>query len=257
MVDGVKEAGTRHTADFQVTPSGEYAVFPSTLPLTGYENAGYAEVYRYAAASKTLDCASCDPTNASATGDATLASDGLSLSADGRVFFNAADALAPRDLDEKEDAYEWEEQGFATRFGTNCQTAGGCVGLISTGTSPFNSSLLGVSADGTDAYFFTRDTLVPQDENGKLVKIYDARAGGGFPYEPPPPPCKASDECHGPGSASPGPPTINTLTGTSGNLSSTERARTCKVGFAKKKGKCIRRSHLSKRHHHRKGDRHG
>ena len=52
--------------------------------------------------------------------------------------------------------------------------------LISTGTSPFDSSLLGVSADGTDAYFFTRDTLVPSDENGSRVKIYDARAGGGF-----------------------------------------------------------------------------
>ena len=47
--------------------------------------------------------------------------------------------------------------------------------LISTGTSPFGSSLLGVSADGTDAYFFTRDKLVTQDENGTRVKIYDAR----------------------------------------------------------------------------------
>ena len=42
------------------------------------------------------------------------------------------------------------------------KASGGCLGLISTGTSPFDSSLLGVSADGTDAYFFTRDTLVPQ-----------------------------------------------------------------------------------------------
>ena len=38
--------------------------------------------------------------------------------------------------------------------------------LISTGTSPFASSLLGVSANGTDAYFFTRDTLTPRIENG-------------------------------------------------------------------------------------------
>ncbi len=38
-----------------------------------------------------LDCASCDPTNAAATGDATLASDGLSLTDDGRVFFNSTE----------------------------------------------------------------------------------------------------------------------------------------------------------------------
>ena len=179
------------------------------------------------------------------------------LANDGRVFFNSTDALAPRDLDEKEDAYEWEQQGFATKFGTNCQTAGGCLGLISTGISPFNSSLLGVSSDGTDAYFFTRDTLVPQDENGKLVKIYDARAGGGFPYEPPPPPCKASDECHGPGSVAPEPPTINTVTGTRGDVPATQSARRCKTGFVKEKGKCIRRAHKPKRHHHRKVHRHG
>ena len=37
-----------------------------------------------------------------------LASDGLSLTDDGRVFFNSTDALAPRDLDETGDVYEWE-----------------------------------------------------------------------------------------------------------------------------------------------------
>ena len=53
---------------------------------------------------------------------------------------------------------------------------------ISTGTSPFDSSLLSVSANGTDAYFFTRDTLAPQDENGPTVKIYDARERRRLPY---------------------------------------------------------------------------
>ena len=71
--------------------------------------------------------------------------------------------------------------------------------LISTGTSPFDSSLLGASADGTDAFFFTRDRLVPQDANGTLVKLYDARADGGFCPRPTAGRCKASDECHGAG----------------------------------------------------------
>ena len=33
VLDAVKEAETRNTADFQVTPSGEFAVFTSTAPL--------------------------------------------------------------------------------------------------------------------------------------------------------------------------------------------------------------------------------
>ncbi len=89
--------------------------------------------------------------------------------------------------------------------------------LISTGGSPFDSSLLSASADGTDAFFFTRDTLVPQDENGTLAKVYDAREDGGFPFLPDPVPCKASDECHGAGSAAPGPLPIGTITGNGGN----------------------------------------
>ena len=59
---------------------------------------------------------------------------------------------------------------------------GDCLALISAGTSPFDSGLLGATADGKDAYFFTRDSLVPQDKNGPTMKIYDAREGGGFPY---------------------------------------------------------------------------
>ena len=80
--------------------------------------------------------------------------------------------------------------------------------LISAGTSPFDSSLLAASADGTDVYFFTRDTLAPQDENGPAIKIYDARENGGFLSIPPRQPCQASDECHGPSSSAPPPPTI-------------------------------------------------
>ena len=32
------------------------------------------------------------------------------------------------------------------------------------------------------------------------MRIYDAREGGGFFHIPAPPQCRASDECHGPGS---------------------------------------------------------
>ena len=47
VVDGVNDAGTRHTADFQVTPSGGHAAFSATIPLTGYDNGGQPEIFRY------------------------------------------------------------------------------------------------------------------------------------------------------------------------------------------------------------------
>jgi hypothetical protein len=246
VLDAVKAAATRETADLEVTPSGTFAAFTTTAPLNEYESRGHSEVYRYDAADEQLQCVSCNPTNAAAEGDASLVSDGLSLADDGRVFFNSTDALAPRDLDETEDAFEWETPG-AGSCGPESPNlnpgTGDCLSLISTGSSPFASRLLGVSADGTDAYFFTRDVLVPQDENGKLVKIYDARAGGGFPYTAPSPPCKASDECHGASSAAPPPPAISTITGTRGNHSSIK----CKARFVKRHGRCVRKHHHLRR----------
>ena len=220
VLASVKEAEIRPTSDFQVTPSGNDAAFVTKLPLkNGYANAGHAEIYRYDASGNELECVSCNPTNADATGDASLATNGLSITNDGRVFFNSTDALAPRDLDEKEDVYEWEAGGTVKAAGKyECRTTGGCVGLVSTGASPFSSSLLGVSANGTDVYFFTRDTLVPQDQNGTLAKIYDARELGGFLFIPPTPPCAASDECHGPGTQAPQLPQIRTVAGGAGNV---------------------------------------
>ena len=120
------------------------------------------------------------------------------------------------DADSRKDVYEWEPQGTG-----NCtpespaffDLSAACVSLISSGSGQFASSLLGVGSSGTDAYFFTRAAMTPQVENGPLVKIYDARELGGFPYVPPKPECKASDECHGAGTPVPPPPTINSKAG--------------------------------------------
>ncbi len=239
IVDAVNDAGSRHTADFQVTESGDDAAFSSTIPFSGYDNDGHAEVFRYHAPTSALDCASCNPTNARAVSDGEMAADGLSLTDDGRVFFTTTEPLAPRDLDNKRDVYEWEP--------------GAGVSLISTGISQFDSILLGAGADGTDAYFFTRDSLVPQDTNGPLVKIYDARAQGGFPYASPEVPCKASDECHGAGTQLPSAADINSGNGSGGNLGVVGGAKGvhCKRGFVKRHGKCVKRKvrHRSQRRH--------
>ncbi len=266
VVDAVDLPESRHTADFQVTPNGEFAVFTSTVPLTGFESSGHEEVYRYAAASESLTCVSCDPTGDQPSADSELAPDGLSLTNDGRVFFTTAEPLVERDADNRKDVYEWEPQGAGpeaavckeTNF-TFSKASGGCLDLISTGTSAFDSSLLGVSANGTDAYFFSRDTLVSQAENSDFVKIYDARELGGFEYTPPHIPCKASDECHGPSSPAPPLPNINVNTGTNGNEVPPAAKEKCKTGFVDKHGKCVKKPHrpkrLHKKKHHRGGKR--
>ena len=256
MLDALKEAETRKTADFQVTPSGEFAVFTSTLPLSGYASEGYAEAYRYDAVTEELDCSSCNPTNAQATSSATLASNGQSLTDDGRVFFNTANPLVLRDTNERQNVYEWEPRGTGT-----CQPESpsfsiftdACVGLISSGQSPFDSKLLGVSANGTDAYFFTHDSLAAQDHNGPITKIYDARTDGGFFEVPKPPPCAASDECHGPGSQAPGSPEVRTNAGSPANY---RPPASCQRGFVANHGRCVRKPHKPKRRHRRVIHRH-
>ena len=60
------------------------------------------------------------------------------LSDQGRLFFNSSDALVPQDINGTEDVYEYEPVGIgdcsvvSATFG---KTSGGCVDLISSGTS--------------------------------------------------------------------------------------------------------------------------
>jgi len=124
------------------------------------------------------------------------------------------------------------------------------VSLISAGSSTFASSLLGVSANGTDVYFFTHDSLAIQDHNGPVTKIYDARRDGGFFAVPSPPPCAASDECHGPGSQPPAPVEVRTVAGSPANFSGQVG---CKSGFVRKHGHCVKKAH-EKRHGKRIGE---
>jgi DNA-binding beta-propeller fold protein YncE len=236
VIDSVGEAETRRTADFQVTPDGDHAAFPSAIPLTGFDNDGRYEIFHYDANSPGgPECVSCSPTQSVPSTDATLASNGLSVTEDGRVFFNTPESLVLRDSNEKKDVYEW---------------SGGQIELISSGKDQFDSSLLSVSADGTDAFFFTRDVLVANDKNGTLMKLYDARESGGFFVIPEPPPCVASDECHGAGSPTPPEPVISSASPGKGG-----QELTCKKGYVKKRGKCVKKrkphrngKHRAKRH---------
>lgn len=249
VLHALSQAGVHDYSDFQTSSDGRYAVLATRLRQGEYDSANHSEIYRYDVQTNRLDCTSCAPTNARASEDANLASWGLNVTDDGRVFFTSAEPLAARDLDGRKDVYEWDD---------------GAIQLISAGTSPFDSSLLSVSSNGVDAFFFTRDTLAPQDFNGNTVKLYDAREDGGFFVSPPPFPCVASDECHGAGTTRPAPADIGTATGAGAGR---EAQPGCKKGLVKRHGKCVKprhkkrhhkKRHHKKRHHkHRSGHGHG
>ncbi len=206
----------------QVTPDGKFAAFVTTSRLTAYDNEGHAEMYRYDAEAETIQCVSCRTDNEPPEGDVLASQGGRFITDDGRVFFNTPEPLVPRDTN--------------TGLDPNGQIAGadvyefvdGRAQLISTGTgtdvrgrgSSSLPGLYGVSADGVDVYFGTYGTLVGQDRNGAQLKFYDARTNGGFSFVPPPAPCAAADECHGPTAPTPAPLAGGTASalGTNGNL---------------------------------------
>jgi hypothetical protein len=138
------------------------------------------------------------------------------------VFFSTSDALVPSDTDEMYSVYEYVA-GHAQLISSGVSVQDRFPGLLNVGFGPFwdttYAGLESVSADGRDVFFSTYDTLVPQDRNGKFLKIYDARTNGGIPYQVPPLPCTAADECHEPTNGAPTDPAVGsgaTLEG--GNL---------------------------------------
>ena len=227
---------TQH-GGFPAQPDGSFAAFPSSLPLTGYDSGAITRSIAMTARTNPR-LRLLQPDSEQGTADASLPVNGLGLSDDGRVFFNAGEGLVDRDLNEKEDAYEWEPEGFeGVGADRNATRPAAASNLISGGVGSFGSSLLGVSSHGVDAYFFTRDKLVEQDENGNTMKIYDAREAGGFPYVPPLTQCKASDECHGPGTGA-----RRRRRSTPSQASRWVTRRRCTASEAvKKQGRCVRK----------------
>jgi hypothetical protein len=229
-----------------VSDDGRYAAFiTATQGLTPYETGGFPAMYRYDAETGALICVSQNPTGDPPTSAMEGSLNGRFMTNDGRVFFSTRDALVPRDADGIIDVYEF---------------VGGRPQLISTGIGENNGAvdqivgLVGVSADGVDAFFATYETLVGQDKNGPFYKFYDARTGGGFRFVPPQAPCAAADECHGPGSSSPAAPQF----GTAADLGNGGNAHTGKSTKKKHKSKKKRRKHKKRRGSHGKGGlRHG
>jgi hypothetical protein len=217
-------AETSSITRIEVSPNGDHMAFVTRANATGYNSAGHTEMYTYEPGSGRLSCASCRPDGLPPTSDAAASKDGLFQAYDGRVFFTTDDALVPRDTNSVQDVYEFTE---------------GRAQLITTGVGPVfggfdygaSTGFVGVSANGTDVYFATVDSLVTQDHNGSSLKIYDARTGGGFPAELTPEKCTAADECHGAGAAPPALPPDRT----SANLGNRAKPKAHKARKHRKK----------------------
>jgi hypothetical protein len=123
------------------------------------------------------------------------------LSDEGRLFFNSSDALVPQDINGTEDVYEYEPAGVGncvSASATYGAASGGCVGLISSGTSAAESGFIDASEGGGDVFFLTSQRLSPQDFDTAL-DVYDAHVcNAQVPCVARPassPPCETADAC--------------------------------------------------------------
>jgi len=205
----------------RVTPDGRHLAFMTTTGdglAPGYQHCSginCTELYVYSADDSTptspdVVCASCDLSTPGAPYQTLMdVSVGLGVSQltshqnrvitdDGRhVFFSSSQPLVPEDVNGRFDAYEWAADGTP-----GCEQANGCVSLLSSGTDASDSYYMDASADGDDAYIYTRQRLVGWDVDS-AYDIYDVRVNGGFPDPPAPPRQCAAGECQGGAPAAP------------------------------------------------------
>lgn len=212
------ERGLWHASPVQraaeASPDGGWLAFNSKAVLTAANTVGACsfdpnqqkyvgsvpceEVYLYNADTGALICASCNPNGAHPLGGSFLRTQSGAqgfleqpryLTNQGRLYFDSRDALAANDTNNGvEDVYQFEPFGSGS-----CGSQGGCVSLLSTGRSRFDSNFLASDPSGMNVFFTTRDRLVPIDEDA-LIDLYDARVGGGLEFDYAVPPAECSGE---------------------------------------------------------------
>jgi hypothetical protein len=241
----------------RVTPDGRTIAFLSAQEHPEFRTGSHEEIYRWEYEGNGLQCLSCDPAGQPASQNAHLqnAREFLvkpaiaqslatrNLSPDGkRMFFSTPEALVDRDVNGAEDVYEWEAKGKGSC--TNDEENGGCLYLISTGTSPEPSYFSDASLSGNDVFFFTTQQLVGQDKD-ELSDVYDARVDGGLASQNPVPvrPCEG-EGCLGAGTSAGEPQQRGTSTFAGpGNERPPKKHR--------------KKRHAKKAHHKKKQSRHG
>lgn len=225
---------------------GRYIAFFSTASLTGFENEGERELYRYDAVSGSLDCVTCNPEAVPVHGEISFGEQSgikpvnhmpQNVSDSGQVFFQTTRGLTLHDSNGQGDVYEYD----------------GELHLISKGTGDSSSLFVDAAPTGSDVFFATRDRLAGWDKDG-FYDVYDARVDGGLP-EPPStlPPCEG-EACLAaaalPNDATPASATFNGA----GDLSAAKAVPRCKAGQARMRGVCPKKKrarHKKHRRHHR------
>jgi hypothetical protein len=187
------DSGVQTTAE--VTPDGHSIVFMQEEEV---KNTPVHRVDVYDVDAEALYCASCTSLGTLGYLQETNAENVYQprwISTDGsRVFFVSFEGLVPQDTNENQDVYEWERPGAG-----GCTESGGCVYLLSGGTSIAPSSFLDASESGGDVFIVTRANLVSSDEDGAF-DAYDVRLGA---QRPPAAPLCTGTGCQGIPSAPP------------------------------------------------------
>ncbi|HET7416967.1 MAG TPA: hypothetical protein VFJ61_05020 [Solirubrobacterales bacterium] len=161
-----------------LSPSGRYI---------GFEDELADAVYLYDADTEELTCASClsdgsNPGGANLPENERNASNLIpdAVTDQGELFFDTTSRLVAADVNGEYDVYVMQA---------------GKARLISPGDGPFGARYADISADGRDVFFATAESLVGRDDD-QATDIYDARIGGGFPGQNPPPPKEClRDDC--------------------------------------------------------------
>jgi hypothetical protein len=126
--------------------------------------------------------------------DSAASANGAQAPEDGAVFFESPDALTPQALSDQPNSLNELVPNIY-------EFSAGSVYLLSDGhdVSTVNSNpgsyLAGSDPSGGDVFFFTADSLIPQDGDTQQ-DLYDARVEGGFPVPVLPATC-SGETCRG------------------------------------------------------------
>jgi hypothetical protein len=183
---------------------------------------------------------------------------------DGRVLFNAFDPLVPADSNRTSDVYIYEPHGDGSCTPSSASpgivqaAGGGCVALLSSGTSSEESGLLDATPSGSDVFFMTSARLSVLDEDNEY-DIYDARVDGVVARQEPRTQC-LGEACQ-PTVSSPSPGVLGSSSFQGpGNVHEKRANRRCPKGKrrVRHKGKvrCVAKHHRRRHGKHRRHNGH-
>ncbi len=245
--DRVEDGLTLNVQEYmssRVSRDGRYLLFETMANVTGYDSGGVGQVYLYSASDKSTTCVSCRPDGQPSLSSRPALNSGSTIAnplhqianlvmvdSEPSVFFISRNQLAGGGAEGRYNLYEWSH-GQVFTIDTEAP------GLTVPAAPLPNLTFAGASADGSDLYLATANTLTWEDGDDRS-SVYDARIGGGHPEPPPPPiPCEPTREGSCQGSSTPPPAILGTASATfrgSGNAKPGKAQKRHKKHHKKKK----------------------